>query len=115
MGTKRGGLGFERRSKAAAGVGRERAGERRGRPGRPAGHAEREGHGERSRSQLLLKLAGPGNMRILAVNSLAVNGALPLYVESKSVLYTQYSVKKCLVHFMKRLTRSPCVLGRRRR
>ena len=47
-------------------------------------------------------------MRILAVNSLAVNGALPLYVESKSVLYTQYSVKKCLVHFMKRLTRSPC-------
>ena len=47
-------------------------------------------------------------MLILAVNSLAVNGALPLYVESKSVLYTQYSVKKCLVHFMKRLTRSPC-------
>ena len=44
----------------------------------------------------------------LAVNSLAVNGALPLYVESKSVLYTQYSVKKCLVHFMKRRTRSPC-------
>ena len=47
-------------------------------------------------------------MRILAVNDLAVNGALPLDVESKSVLYTQYSVEKCLVHFMKRLTRSPC-------
>ena len=43
-------------------------------------------------------------VHVLAVNDLAVNGALPLYVESKSVLYTQYSVKKCLVHFMKRLT-----------
>ena len=47
-------------------------------------------------------------MRILAVNSLAVNGALPLYVESKGVLQTLYSIKKCIVHFMKRRTRSPC-------
>ena len=31
------------------------------------------GHGERSRSQLLFKLACRGNMRILAVNALAVN------------------------------------------
>ena len=30
----------------------------------------------------------------LAVNSLAVDDALPLYVESKSVLYTQYIVSK---------------------
>ena len=36
------------------------------------------------------------DVNCLAVNSLAVNGALPLYVESKSVLHTQYSVKKCL-------------------
>ena len=32
----------------------------------------------------------------LAVNSLAVNGALTLYVVSKSVLDTLCSVKKCL-------------------
>ena len=32
-----------------------------------------QGHGERSRSQLLFKLACRGNMRILAVNALAVN------------------------------------------
>ena len=71
------------------------------------------GHGERSRSQLLLKLADAGNVRNLAVhglavNSLAVNGVLPLYVESESVLHTQYSVNKCLVRLMKRLTRSLC-------
>ena len=46
------------------------------------------GHGERSRSQLLLKYAGAGNMLILAVNALAVNGALPLL----------HSVKKYLIH-----------------
>ena len=50
-------------------------------------------HGERSRSQLLLKLAGAEIMSILAVhvlavNSLAVNGALRAL----------YSVKKCLIH-----------------
>ena len=33
----------------------------------------------------------------LAVNGLAVNGVLPLYIASKSVLYTPYSVKKCLI------------------
>ena len=48
------------------------------------------GRGERSRSQLLLKLAGAENMLILAVNALvvnvlAVNGALPIYI---GVLYT---------------------------
>ena len=52
------------------------------------------GHGERSRSQVLLKLAGAEIMPILAVNSWAVDGALPLYVESKSILYTHYGVKK---------------------
>ena len=41
-----------------------------------------QGHGKRSRSQLLLKLAGAENMLILAVNvlagnDLAVNGDLP--------------------------------------
>ena len=46
------------------------------------------GHGERSRSQLLLKYAGAGNMLILAVNALAVNGALPLL----------QCVKQCLIH-----------------
>ena len=71
----------------------------RARGPRAARRGAQRGHGERPRSQLLLKLAGPGNMRILAVNSLAVNGALPLYVESKSVLYTQYSVKKCLTSY----------------
>ena len=34
------------------------------------------GHGERSRLQLLLKKAGTENMLILAVNGLAVDGAL---------------------------------------
>ena len=50
-------------------------------------------HGERSRSQLLLKLAGAENVlilavHVLAVNSLAVNGAL----------HALYSVKKRLIH-----------------
>ena len=36
----------------------------------------------------------------LAVNGLAVNGVLPLYIASESVLYTLYSVKKCLIHSM---------------
>ena len=47
-------------------------------------------------------------MLILAVNGLAVNGALPLdivskkvsfalYIASNSVLYTPYSVQKCLI------------------
>ena len=63
-----------------------------------------QGHGERSRSQLLLKLAGAENVLILAVNVLAVNGALhALYsvkkcliqsIVSKSVVYTLYSVNK---------------------
>ena len=85
-----------------------RGGPPRDGPAAPGGHGERDG-----RSQLLLRLAGAGDMRILAVNglavhSLAVNGTLPLYIVSESVLYTEYGVKKCLVHFMKRLTRSPC-------
>ena len=50
--------------------------------------SESPGHGERSRSQLLLKLAGAEIMPILAVNVLAVNGAL----------HALYSVKKCLIH-----------------
>ena len=36
-------------------------------------------------------------MLILAVDGLAVNGALPLYIVSKSVLRTPCSVKKCLL------------------
>ena len=36
-------------------------------------HERERGHGERSRLQLLFKLAGRGNMLILAVNALAVN------------------------------------------
>ena len=35
-------------------------------------------------------------MLILAVHGLAVNGALPHYIVSKSVLHPLYSVKKCL-------------------
>ena len=50
------------------------------------------GHGERPRSQLLLKLAGAENGLILAVNTLGVNGAL----------HFLYSVKKCLVHSIER-------------
>ena len=51
------------------------------------------GRGERSRSQLVLKLAGAENVLILdvngfAVNGLAVNGALPAL----------YSVKTRLIH-----------------
>ena len=46
------------------------------------------GHGERPRSQLLLKLAGAENVLILAVHVLAVNGAL----------HALYSVKKRLIH-----------------
>ena len=45
-------------------------------------------HGERPRSQLLLKLAGAEIMPILAVNVLAVNGAL----------HALCGVKKCLIH-----------------
>ena len=52
--------------------------------GLPGGVA---GHGERPRSSLLLKLADAENVLILAVNGLAVNGAL-------RALYN--SVKKCL-------------------
>ena len=55
-------------------------------------------HGERSRSQLLFQLGGTENTLILAVNILDVNGALPLYIVSKSVLCTPYSVKRCLIH-----------------
>ena len=55
------------------------------------------GRGERSRSQLLLKLAGPENMLILSVHGLAVNGALSLCIVSKSVLDTLQSVKMCLI------------------
>ena len=47
-----------------------------------------DGHGERSRSQLLLKLAGAENVLILAVNGLAVHVAL----------HALHSVKKCLIH-----------------
>ena len=36
-------------------------------------------------------------MLILAVDGLAVNGALPLYMVSKSVFYTLYSVNKCRI------------------
>ena len=58
----------------------------RGAPGH--GREGVPGHGERSRSQLLLKLAGAENMLILAVNDLAVNGAL----------HHLYGVKKCVIH-----------------
>ena len=39
-----------------------------------------EGRGERSRLQLLLKVAGAENMLILAVNGLAVDGALTTFL-----------------------------------
>ena len=71
----------------------------------------RLGHGERARSQLLLKLAGPENMLILAVNELAVhglavNGALPLLPSfKKGLLYTLYTVKKCLLFTLRAFPR----------
>ena len=74
---------------------------RRHRVGDAADDQPGGGHGERPRSQLLLNLAGAENMLILAVNSLAVNGALhALYrlISVKSVLYTPYTVRKCLTH-----------------
>ena len=60
------------------------------------GRAPRFGRGERPRSQLLLKVAGAENVLILAVNVLAVNSALHALYSVKSVLYTPYSVQKCL-------------------
>ena len=73
--------------------------------GEPGLRREPVGHGERSRSELHFKLAGTGNMLILAVNGLAVNdlavnGALPLHIVSKGVLDALYSVKKCLRHYI---------------
>ena len=56
-----------------------------------------KGHGERSRSQLLLKLAGSEIMPILAVNVLAVNS-----LAVNGALHALYSVKKCLVHPIER-------------
>ena len=50
------------------------------------------------RAQLLFKEVGTGNMLILAVNGLAVNGALPLNILSKRVLCALHGVKKCLIH-----------------
>ena len=47
------------------------AGPGRNQPDRGGGEPA-SGHGERSRSQLLFKLGGTENMRILAVNVLAV-------------------------------------------
>ena len=40
------------------------------------------------------------DVNVLDINVLAVNGSgpLPLYIVSKSVLHTLYSVKKCLIH-----------------
>ena len=43
------------------------------------------GPGERSRSQLLFQKSGPENVLILAVNGLAVNGALPFLKSVKKV------------------------------
>ena len=61
------------------------------RPARvPGAHAQRAPgprDGERSRWQLLFQLAGAETMLVLAVNVLADNGALPLYIVSKSVFY----------------------------
>ena len=51
------------------------------------------GHGERPRSQLLLKLAGAEIMPILAVHVLAVN-----VLAVNGALHALYSVKKCLIH-----------------
>ena len=99
-----GAAGARRRGRARASAravppgGDDRLEGRAGAHGCGAGRAER-GHGERSRLQLLLKLAGAEITLILAVNILAVNGALHALV-SKSVLYTPYSVKKCLRHSM---------------
>ena len=53
----------------------------------------RSGHGERSRSQLLLKLAGAENVLILVVNASAVN-----VLAVNGALHALYSVKKYLIH-----------------
>ena len=55
------------------------------------GRVQRPGHGERSRLQFLLKLAGTENMLILAVYELAVNVLAVKFdctTVSKSVLGT---------------------------
>ena len=51
--------------------------------------AQIDGNRERSRSQLLLKFAGAGNVLILTANVLAVNG-----VAENGALRALYSVKK---------------------
>ena len=71
----------------AAGLARPRG---RGPPGLARGVLR---HGERPRSQLLLKFAGAENGLILAVNVLAVNT-----LAVSGALHALYSVKKCLIH-----------------
>ena len=90
----------------------------RSRPRLARGGDLRGGHGERSRSQLLLKLAGAESCQfwlltfwLLTVWLLTVPSAL--YIASKSVLYTPYSVKKVsytlyIASKSVLLTRSPC-------
>ena len=59
---------------------------------RALGGPWRVGDGERSRSQLLLKLGGIENILILAVNDLAVNG-----LAVNGSLHALYSVQKFLI------------------
>ena len=61
-------------------------------------HTLETGHGERSRLQLHFKLGGQENSLILAVNVLAVNRPVPLYIVSKSAFCTLNSVKKRVAH-----------------
>ena len=56
-----------------------------------------DGRGERSRSKVLFELAGRGKMFIWGW--LFKRGCSQ---ESKSVLYTLYNVKKCLIHSRER-------------
>ena len=54
--------------------------------------------GARSRSELLLKLAGAENGLILAVNVLAVNVLAVNVLAVNGALHALYSVQKCLRH-----------------
>ena len=57
-----------------------------------------EGRGERSRLQLLSKLADTEKLLLTCLLfNFGCSRTLPLYIASKSVLHVLYSVKKCHV------------------
>ena len=51
----------------------------------------------RAHSYFLSKQVQKTRFNLLAVNVLAVNSPLPLYIVSKSVLHARYSVDKCII------------------